>query len=435
MSDSGDGVGLLRETLAANRRGEQSGVAAICSAEPHVLRAAVAAHGDLLCIESTASQVNQFGGYTGMDPMAFAATVRAVAATVPPGQLVLGGDHLGPYPWRGLPAAEAMARAAGLVRACVLAGYGKLHLDASMSCADDPGGPDSPLDDEVATARTVDLCRAAEAARGDRAPGASAPVYVIGTEVPVPGGEKAGGAGPRITSPAALRRTLDLARAAFAGEGLDDAWERVVAVVAQPGVEFGDDSVTDYQPDAADGLVEALRHEGALVFEAHSTDYQRPEALARMVRDGFAILKVGPQLTFALREAVFALESIEKDWLGDRAGVDLSSLRAALEQAMLADPADWAPYYRGAAADLRRRRAFSYSDRCRYYWGRPGVHAARDRLLRNLATGEIPATLISQYLPQEYAAVRAGTLAPEPHALVEAHVTRVLEVYRAACGG
>jgi len=34
----------------------------------------------------------------------------------------------------------------------------------------------------------------------------------------------------------------------------------------------------------------------ALVFEAHSTDYQTEEALAKLVADGYPILKVGPGL-------------------------------------------------------------------------------------------------------------------------------------------
>lgn len=38
-----------------------------------------------------------------------------------------------------------------------------------------------------------------------------------------------------------------------------------------------------------------------LVFEAHSTDYQTKEAYKQLVHDHFAILKVGPALTFAMR--------------------------------------------------------------------------------------------------------------------------------------
>ena len=49
-----------------------------------------------------------------------------------------------------------------------------------------------------------------------------------------------------------------------------------------------------------------------LVFEGHSTDYQSAHSLREMVEDGIAILKVGPALTFSLREGLFALSMMEK---------------------------------------------------------------------------------------------------------------------------
>jgi D-tagatose-1,6-bisphosphate aldolase subunit GatZ/KbaZ len=443
MSREDAGASRLRELLAANRRGEHSGVTSICSAEPFVLQAAAgraARGGGLLCIESTANQVNQDGGYTGMTPASYrdAVTALVAAAGLPASLLVLGGDHLGPYPWRDRPAAAAMAAARELVRDCVLAGYAKLHLDTSMACADDPGGAGNAVDDETATARAVDLCRAAETARDELPAEAPAPVYVIGTEVPAPGGEVTGDAGPQVTAVSDVERTLVLTRDGFAGAGLGEAWERVAAVVVQPGVEFGDDTIAEYDPAAARGLSAYLRREWTVVYEAHSTDYQKPVALSRLVDDGFAVLKVGPWLTFAFREAVFALESIERDWLAGRSGVELSDLRVTLDRVMVAEPGYWAPYYDGDADDLRLKRAFSYSDRCRYYWPRPAVHAALDRLLANLTAGprgeRIPPALLSQYLPDEYEAVRNGDLTDEPAALIRHRIERVLALYDAACG-
>ena len=216
--------------------------------------------------------------------------------------------------------------------------------------------------------------------------------------------------------------------------GLGDAWERVVAVVAQPGVEFGDDTVVAYDAAAAAGLAATVRDAWPLVFEAHSTDYQRVDALVDLVRDGFAILKVGPWLTFAMREALFALEAIERELLGRRPGAALSGLRRELEKVMLAEPGHWAAYYDRDDEELGTRLAFSYSDRCRYYWARPPLKQAVASLLQNLAGLSVPLELLSQHLPREYAAVRAGLLTPEPAALVRAHVTGVLDLYGHACG-
>jgi D-tagatose-1,6-bisphosphate aldolase subunit GatZ/KbaZ len=429
----------LRNLLAANRRGERAGVASICSAEPFVLEAAAAhaaRNGTLLCVESTANQVNQDGGYTGLTPAAFrdAAAQVAAAAGVPAADLVLGGDHLGPYPWRAQAATTAMAAARELVRGYVLAGYTKLHLDASMACADDPGGAGGPVDEETATARAVELCRAAEAAHRELPAGAPPLVYVIGTEVPAPGGEVAGAAGPRVTPVAAVARTLTLAGDGFAVAGLEAAWERVVAVVVQPGVEFGDQTVVAYDPAAAAGLSGYLRREWPLVYEAHSTDYQSPAALAGLVDDGFAILKVGPWLTFAFREAVFALESIEAEMLRRHPAGRRSHLRAVLDAAMVRHPEHWAAYYRGSARQVRFKRAFSYSDRCRYYWPRPEVQKALATMLGNLGEHPMPAALLSQYLPWGHRAVREGRIAAEPEALIRHHIERVLDLYAAATG-
>jgi D-tagatose-1,6-bisphosphate aldolase subunit GatZ/KbaZ len=322
-----------------------------------------------------------------------------------------------------------MAKARELVHACALGGYTKLHLDASMRCADDPEGP---LDDRVVTARAVELCRAAEEAHAVLPAGSPAPVYVIGTEVPIPGGELADATGPSVTRVEDVERTMALAREAFETAGLHEAWERVIALVVQPGVEFGDAVVFDYERERARELSACVERHPHLVFEAHSTDHQSADALARMVEDHFAILKVGPWLTFAVREALFALEAIEREVLADDG--EPSRLRETLEDTMLAHPEHWEPYLRGDAREVRLARAYSYSDRARYYWARPELRDAVTRLLGNLEAREIPLTLLSQYLPAQYEAVRAGELRARPSNLVRHKVLEVTDVYASACG-
>ncbi len=153
------------------------------------------------------------------------------------------------------------------------------------------------------------------------------------------------------------------------------------------------------------------------------------------MEDGVAILKVGPALTFALRECLFGLESIERELLQGRAGVELSGLTAALDVAMLAEPSHWKAWYPGDAEQQRRARRYSFSDRCRYYWNVPPVKASSERLMRNLARVEIPLTLLSQFLPLQYAAVREGRLAPLPADLARESVRIVLEAYSRAAQG
>jgi D-tagatose-1,6-bisphosphate aldolase subunit GatZ/KbaZ len=418
-------VNVLRTVVDANRAGEPRGLPSICSAHPLVLEACIdqaVADGAPLLVEATCNQVNQEGGYTGMQAADFRAFVTGLAAArgLPAERLILGGDHLGPNPWHREPAEAAMAKAEALVRGYAAAGFSKIHLDASMACAGDP----DPLPPELIARRAARLCRAAEA-EGAR------PAYVIGTEVPVPGGAHEAIDRLEVTRTEDLARTIEVHRAAFAQAGLAEVWPRVLAVVVQPGVEFGSAQVVDFVPERARELKAFVEGVPGLAFEAHSTDYQSEAALRALVAHHFAILKVGPGLTFAMREALFALAAIEAEWVpaGER-----SNLRDALEAAMLADPSHWRGHHHGSAEEQRLARASSLSDRCRYYWPVPSVAAAVDRLLANLEARPAPLPLLSQHLPRQHEAVRAGALDPSPRTLVRAKVREVAAAYARACG-
>lgn len=418
----------LRAIFDRNRDGDRQGVYSVCCAHPRVIRAALELardRGQVAVIESTCNQVNQDGGYTGMTPGQFADQVRATARELGLGEdrLVLGGDHLGPQPWRKLPADAAMAKAVAMIEAYVKAGYGKLHLDCSMSCADDA----EPLDDAVIAARAARLAQAAEAAL-DR--DAARPVYIVGTEVPAPGGM---GEGHAIvpTAPTSVRRTWQAHEQAFTEAGLEDALARVVAIVVQPGLDFGNEDVVRFAPaEAVDLAATVLALDGA-VYEAHSTDYQQPASYTALVDMHFAILKVGPAATFALREAIYALELIARELPGWDAR---HSVRDALEAAMLANPAHWASHYAGDAAQQAYLRHFSYSDRLRYYWTEPAVEAAVAGLFAFLDAHTLPLPLVSQFLPQHVGAVAGGELAASAAALCGANVKLALAPYADACG-
>jgi D-tagatose-1,6-bisphosphate aldolase subunit GatZ/KbaZ len=434
-----DATGKLRELLEANRRGKGLGIYSICSANQFVLEAGmIQATRDqsLLLIESTSNQVNQFGGYTGQTPADFVKFVHETAAAMgfPRERIVLGGDHLGPHVWRNVTSSMAMEKARDLVGDYVRAGFSKIHLDASMPCADDKNGQNRPLSEEIVCARAADLCQAAENAHRALPRATTSPLYVIGTEVPIPGGEQFGSHAPEVTQTKDLARTLDIAKKAFLARGLGSAWERVIAIVVQPGVEFGDATVFPYDSRKAKPLARFLSRAWTGVYEAHSTDYQPHGALWQMVSDHFAILKVGPWLTFALREAVFALAAIEQEWLSERKDVSLSRLREVLEKAMLENPVHWKNYYHGNAADLHFARNYSYSDRVRYYWPQPVVAAALQRLIDNLTAHPPPASLLSQYLPFQAESVSSGELVNRPAALIRQHILEVIDHYAIACG-
>jgi D-tagatose 6-phosphate 4-epimerase len=406
------------------RAGITRGIPSICSAHPQVIGAALALgrlRDSPVLIEATCNQVNQFGGYTGMTPADFRVFVLAIAAAegFDPEQLILGGDHLGPNPWTDLPASEAMENACSMVAAYVQAGFGKIHLDASMSCLGDP----TPLPDAVIAARNADLAAVAVAHSG-----AEPPVYVIGTEVPIPGGALEEVAHLVVTTPTAAAETVALHRAAFAALGIAPAFARVVGLVVQPGVEFGNENVVPYDPVASRALCESLNGL-PMLFEAHSTDYQTPEALAALVRDGFAILKVGPGLTFALREALYALDHIADALLPGRT----ATLRDTMEAIMLAHPKHWAKHCPGTPAHQRLQRHFSYSDRIRYYWTDPAAIQVVSDLMALFGSRAIPEPLISQFFGWACPQIIEGTLAATAPALIRAAITRVLTGYEYAC--
>ncbi|TWI67277.1 D-tagatose-1,6-bisphosphate aldolase subunit GatZ/KbaZ [Pseudoduganella lurida] len=418
----------LLNIIRRHKAGEAVGIYSVCSAHPVVLEAAMRraqAAGTPVLIEATSNQVNQDGGYTGMTPADFFAFVSGIAARVglPPAHLLLGGDHLGPNAWQREPAAQAMDKADVLIEQYVAAGFRKIHLDCSMACGGDP----VPLAEDVVAARAARLCAVAE--RTWARVGGEAPLYIIGTEVPVPGGAQEDLHELQVTPPAAAAGTIAAHRQAFLAAGLDDAWTRIIGLVVQPGVEFDHHKVIDYRPAAATALSQYIENESLMVYEAHSTDYQTPANLRALVRDHFAILKVGPGATFALRETLWALADIERAWLGAERSADL---KGVMLQAMRDKPKYWQGYYTDPARehiDLQ----YSLSDRIRYYWPEPAVQEACRKMLANLDENPPPLTLLSQYLPGQYAAVREGALAPDTNQLLQAGVSALLAQYEQAC--
>lgn len=430
QAEEGQVSSHVLETVDRHKSGLAVGVCSVCSAHPLVLEAAILQaleDGTYLLVEATSNQVDQFGGYTGMVPSDFRDLVLGIATHqgLSEDRIVFGGDHLGPKRWRALPAEEAMTHAAALIEAYVTAGFTKIHLDCSMACAGDP----SPLTDAIVASRAARLAKVAEEA-AIRIDGASGLLYVVGTEVPVPGGAHETLTVITPTSADSARATLAAHQAAFDAHGIQDAWGRVVGLVVQPGVEFDHLRVIDYDRSKTGALRRVLDDRPNLVFEAHSTDYQTLANLQALVEDHWAVLKVGPALTFALREALFALAHIEKELVEES---DWSHLPEVVEDRMLAQPEYWHGYYEGDSQSQRLARRYSYSDRLRYYWPDPEVRATQERLLANLTGLDIPLPLLSQYLPDQYSRVRCGELTAEPRSLVVDRVRDALRPYSHAC--
>ena len=415
------------QLINEQKSGSDKAICSVCSANKFVLEAAMEDgrdNGHMVLIEATANQVNQFGGYTGMKPGDFMSFARHIAKEVglDESKLILGGDHLGPLTWKNEPEENAMDKAEELIRQYVAAGFSKIHIDASMRLGDD--SVTERLPDRKIARRAARLCAAAEKGAAEK------PVYVIGSEVPVPGGATENEDSLSATSPEDLEKTLDAFRDAFEEAGLADAWKRVIAVVVQPGVEFADNTIIQYDAMKAKALVDYAKSLEGIVLEGHSTDYQPKAKLDLMRRDGIAILKVGPALTFALREALFALEDMERILYPFSPKSGYSCFREVLEGKLMRNDKYWKNYYHGRERDIAYARKFSLSDRCRYYLDDDEIEESIARLTANINAVSLPFGLISQYFPEQKERVLTSDTTTTAEMLIKARIKDVLRTYR-----
>jgi D-tagatose-1,6-bisphosphate aldolase subunit GatZ/KbaZ len=418
----------------------KTGICSICSSGGLVIETALEhanmKHSDLV-IESTCNQVNQYGGYTGMTPADFAAYVKEMARGkgLPHDMPLIGGDHLGPYPWRHESAENAMAKAAKLVSDCISAGYGKIHVDCSMPLSDDVRDKKAPhhVSPELSAQRTFLLCKTAESARTDLQREQGLPLYVIGAETPTPGGAIEQPLNAPVTRPEDLSEFIGICEPLFLKGGLEDAWHRTVAIVVQPGIDFSSDAVIPYNKERARKLSDfhdQLPHQ--LTYEVHATDFQTEERLSEMVKDHFTVLKTGPVLTFAFRESVFALAHIENELLKKKKNTRTSDIIRVIDQTMIASPEHWRSHVREDDEDARIQRIFGLTDRVRYYWNYPAVKKSFAVLVKNLEHS-IPTVLISQYIPDALRDVIDGKIPANPLFLMKHRISQALLPYIRAC--
>ncbi len=428
-------VQQIQNILQDNLQGKGTGIFSVCCSNREVLQAVLSAAKDKpypVVIESTSNQVNQFGGYTGMTPTDYVQHVYTIADTVkyPKEKILLGGDHLGPNAWQHETSTIAMEKSCELIKEYIQAGYRKIHLDTSMACADDALQEGIGIGDTLVAQRAATLCKVAEETWHTLTDKGEAPVYIIGTEVPIPGGNTENENSIVPTSPEAAEQTFAITKQAFIDKGLEAAWSRVIAMVVQPGVEFSDDTIFFYDPQKSKKLSNTCAS-FRLVFEAHSTDYQSPLGLKHLVQHHYAILKVGPWLTYAYREALFNLAHIEQIMIEYQLlSKQPSNFRKNVIQFLSNNPKHWKKYYHGSPSHIQYKCIYSLSDRIRYYWDTKEMKEYVHTLLSHLGTKALPFSLVSQYFPNVI-----NSLAPEKmnaQNIIQQHIISVLQHYEQA---
>lgn len=384
---------------------------------------------DYVLIEATANQVNQFGGYMNMTPFDFVDYVYNIADQVgfPKEKILLGADHFGPLVWADKSEDEAMSNAKELVKQAVLAGYTKIHLDTSMRLGNDD--VNSKLSEDIVAERGVQLykvCEDAFAERLNKFPNSIHPVYVIGSEVPVPGGEFEEVDTLKVTSPIDFKNTIEAYKKKFAEHNIENAWENIIAVVVQPGVEFSNVNVHLYDRDNSKKLSNILNEYSNLVFEGHSTDYQPAIKLKEMVEDGVAILKVGPACTFALREGLFSLSMMERELISDEYCANFID---ELDKTMIENPRYWQDYYLGNDFEKEISRKYSFSDRSRYYMSNEEIELVIAKLFKNIDSCDYPLGMIKQYFPNAFNKFLNENYPLDAKSLVKSNIICVIDDY------
>jgi D-tagatose-1,6-bisphosphate aldolase subunit GatZ/KbaZ len=259
-------------------------------------------------------------------------------------------------------------------------------------------------------------------------------MYVIGSEVPIPGGETGSNYYEiKATKGEHVTRTIELTQRAFYALGLKEAWTRVIGLVVQPRIDFGNEwvSVPDY--DSLRLLKESIESLGQRIcYEAHSTDYQDEQNLKMLVEHHFAFLKVGPALSFALRESLYALEHIERNLYHGSMSSRLSGLQETMEQVMNEKPASWCEYCPDSTFQYTLKH-FGLSDRTRYYLGEKRVISSINTLFSNLKGKRVPIGLVRQFLPKQVSMIESGSLSFEqPETIVRDAIKQILGVYHRA---
>ena len=360
--------------------GRRRGITSICSAHPFVIEATPAAgggrrrhgadRGDLQPGQPARRLYRHDAG--GLPRLRLA---MAEAAGLPKERILLGGDHLGPNPWKSRPADAAMQESERMVAAYVEAGFTKIHLDTSMACSGDP----VPLPEATIAARAARLAAVAERAAASARRRSSLRHRHRGADP----GRRARDASRRWRSPGRRPRSRRPNRIAT-------PLPRPASARPWPRDRSGRAAGRGVRQRQRRPLCAAKRRPTSAPhwarFPASSSrptppTTRRAECLAALVEDGFAILKVGPWLTFAMREALYGLDAIAPL----SAPADALARSAQWNRSCSAEPADWQPYYGGSADGAAcLQRHFSYSDRIRYYWPHPQARAAVDLLLLGL---------------------------------------------------
>ena len=317
-------------------------------------------------IESTSNQVNQFGGYTGLKPLQFKQKVDKLCKSVklPSKLLIIGGDHLGPLPWKNVNKKSAMKNAKILVKKCLNAKYKKIHIDTAIVCRDEKN-----IDRNIIVNRCEEILKSLT--KNDL----KNVFIVVGTEVPFAGGGDH--LKPVITKLESIKKEYLLYSKIFKQKKI--LKKKPFALVIDPGIGFNNLAITTTNLFGF-RKKNSFSKKNNFYFEAHSSDYQSRTDLKRLVENNFKFLKVGPELTYIYSKSIFKMQSIEKLIYTKK----LSDIDSVLLSEMNINKKYWKSYYKGPKKKIDFLLFNSYLDRSRYYWNKKKVINSKKILFKNI---------------------------------------------------
>lgn len=300
-------------------------------------------------IESTSNQVNQFGGYSKNQPKDFIKKMHGFIKSfkINKKSIYFGGDHLGPLPWKNNKSSIALKNSIKLIDLYLKANYQKIHIDTSIQCKDDKF-----ITDKIIFARTEYILKNLTNKKK-----LNKIFFVFGTEVPFAGGNDKKKF--KITKNNKIITDYQNFSKLLNSEKLSS---KDFALVIEPGMKFKNNSIT--KPNFKSFEVNRkFSKKNKFYYEAHSTDYQDPETLKKLVNNNFKILKVGPELTYNLIKSFLFMQEIEKFFLRRK-----SNFQKIIIKKMLFNNFYWKDFFkRGSKKKLEKNLLNSFYDRARYY--------------------------------------------------------------------
>ena len=249
-------------------------------------------------IESTSNQVNQHGGYTKKNPKIFVKEILNLKKKIGfnSKNFFLGGDHLGPLPWKHKKKSIAIKNSISLINEYLDQNYCKIHIDTSIRCKDD-----KYIDNEKVLNRSNEILNNFRIKKKIKKK-----FLVLGTEVPLAGS----GDNKKLipTNKKQISTEVLNIKKMFKKIGLKN---KFFGLVIEPGMKYGHSTIKKPNfTNFADKRNISIKNN--FFYEAHSTDYQPNEVLKQLVKNNFKFLKVGPELTYNYSRSLFFMENIEK---------------------------------------------------------------------------------------------------------------------------